>query len=303
MPEGPLDFELVPDQREGPTGAGLAVVLVAGRGQHEELLNQACAKQELMGVTNQGRVLVFAEDEATAALARALGYKRVVTHPVFSRSEELGKSSAEEQSHTAWLRLLAAWLMVRRGADVLIHGVEFVWLRHWSQALTDGGPLASWRHDFAFMPTDDNDAASSDEAGAPFQPHHQGLWHVHANLRSLHLFQQLLFQQDYALLQGDTATNATCLVMAQNMEELEQRINLRLLRLSPLDFPSSFRWRRPGAFGRLVTGDKEEEGQRNQPHLGSVWSVEEDECGTSAKAAQVLLERGPEACCGRQKET
>jgi len=170
VPEGPLNFELLPDLPDrSPSGAGLAVVLVVGRGQHEALLNQACAKQELMGVNNQGRILVFAEDEATAALARALGYRRVVTHPVFSRSEELGTSTAEERAHTSWLRLLAAWLMVRRGADALIHGVEFVWLRHWSHALTDGGALDSWRHDFAFMPTDDNDAASR-RGGGSFPP-------------------------------------------------------------------------------------------------------------------------------------
>jgi len=247
-------------------------VLVAGKGQHQALLDQACAKQELMGVENQGRILVFAEDETTAALARAMGYKRVATHPVFSRSEKIGNSLAEEQAHTAWLRLLAAWLMIRRGADVLIHGVEFVWLRHWSQALTDGGALDSWRHDFAFMPADDSDAASSDEAGAPFHPHPQGLWHVHANLRSLHFFQRVLFQQDYALLQGDAAASAAATVMAQVMEDMVQCINLRLLRLSPLDFPSSSRWRRPGAFafGGLVTGDK-------------------------------LRKGGPQACCGGQK--
>jgi len=191
--------------------------------------------------------------------------------------------------------------MVWRGADALIHGVEFVWLRHWSHALTDGGALDSWRHDFAFMPTDDNDAASSDEAGAPFHPHPQGLWHVHANLRSLNFFQQLLFQQDYTLLQGDAAANAAHMVMAQVMEDLQQRINLHLLRLSPLDFPSSFRWRRPGAFGRLVTSARDEEETGHQLDLGPVWGLEEDACGTSAKAAQVLLERGPEACCGGQK--
>lgn len=297
MPEGPLDFELLSDLPDRtPTGAGLAVVLVVGKGQHQALLNQACAKQELMGVTNQGRILVFAEDETTAALARALGYQRVVTHPVFSRSEELGNSLVEEKTRAAWLRLLAAWLMVRSGADVLIHGVEFVWLRHWSQALTEGGALESWRHDFAFMPADDNDAASSDEAGAPFYPHPQGLWHVHANLRTLHFFQSLLFQQDNASsLQGGAAESAAGTVMARVMEDLEQRINLHTLRLSPLDFPSSSRWHRPAAFGGLMTGDKEGGGRQGESDLRSLVG-----CGTTAKAVHTLHKDGPQACCDRQ---
>jgi hypothetical protein len=139
------------------------VVLVVGKDQHVELVNQACFKFQWMEVKNQGRIIVLAEDEATAVLVRSLGYTRVLTHPALAafRSVVADDDHGKEAS-LAWLHLVGAWLLVRKGYDALVHGPELVWQRHWSETVEgEGGVLDSWKHDVAFMAAAGSAIASS----------------------------------------------------------------------------------------------------------------------------------------------
>ncbi len=266
-----------------------------------ELINQACFKHALMEVKSQGRVLVLAEDEATASLARALGYKRVLTHPALAAVRAV---AANDAAVLAWLHLVGAWLLVRKGYDALVHGPEMVWRRHWGEALEgEGAVLASWKHDVAFLAVEEEGGTAHT---SPFYPHPCGLWHVHANLRSLHFLQQLLFQQDYALQPHRQPAET----LAQVMDDLEQRINLHLLRLSPRDFSPSLDHMlhhlgpqdRLHLYGALVSAKEYDEMTTEGGEGGTLgyWRVV-DACRTSSREARVmghvLASQGPQACC------